>query len=235
MRCSQLLNSASAILCLACVVSGQTDQADRNKAAAQLMSDISSRALAGRPSIALISAISAEDGVLHLKESDILTEAELTLRRNGVPVIGACNGGDGLNCGRLVILIEADCKKGLLAPDPTALCAVHLKVAYWEDFMSSRLRQQTGGFSEVLSDEGVKLTAAPIDQVVQYQVSKWIESFALRYLRQILSDADPLSEPLVFPTPRRSLRRAMSEWRDPAALKSLSRCRPRSSLLRSFG
>jgi len=87
--------------------------------------------------------------------------------------------------------MESRCKcylfttpKGLVLTDPSVLCAVYLKVGYWEVFRSGRSESvPSTAFGEVIDDDGVKLTAGPFEELALKQLTAWIDTFALSYLR----------------------------------------------------
>jgi hypothetical protein len=139
--------------------------------------------LQGRPGIAIVGMVVVKGTETTLTNESVRDAAELILRRNSIPVVASCDGGSA-NCGRLGVMVRADCAKGLVLPDPSVLCAVYLKVAYREVFRSGRSESVPArAFGEVIDDDGVKLTAGPFEERALKQLIAWIDSFALSYLR----------------------------------------------------
>jgi hypothetical protein len=159
-------------------------QIDAANAQARRVLDQQAQAiLQGKPGIAIVGMVVVSGTETSLTNESVRDTAELVLRRNGIPIVSSCDGGS-TNCGRLGVMVRADCAKGLVLPDPSVLCAVYLKVGYRESFRSGRSDSVPARvFGEVIDDDGVKLTAGLFEDRALKQLTTWIEGFALSYLR----------------------------------------------------
>jgi hypothetical protein len=154
-----------------------------NAQARRVLDENAQAVLQGNPGIAIVGMVVVNGAETTLTNESVRDAAELVLRRNGIPIVASCDGGS-TNCGRLGVMVRADCSKGLVLPDPSVLCAVYLKVGYREVFRSGRSKSAPAKvFGEVIDDDGIKLTAGPFEDRALKQLTAWIESFALSYMR----------------------------------------------------
>jgi hypothetical protein len=154
-----------------------------NAQARRVLDQTAQTVLMGRPGIAIIGVVIVNGSETTFTKESVRDAAELVLRRNGIPIVASCDGGPA-NCGRLVVMVRANCAKGLVLPDPSVLCAVYLKVGYLEVFRSGRPESvPSTAFGDVIDYDGVKLTAGPFEEGALKQMTAWIDGFALSYLR----------------------------------------------------
>jgi hypothetical protein len=142
--------------------------------------------LQGRPDVTVSgtiklktsSGITTPKGLTDQKIADAI---ELILRRNGVPVVDACNRG--ANCGGLVAIVRASC----IDVSPV-VCSFGIELSYreWarpERPTSGRLISMAVLWGGDLTATGGLTTGDSLEKDVIEGLTSQAESFALAYLR----------------------------------------------------
>jgi hypothetical protein len=76
-----------------------------------ILDELAMKILQGRPAVAIMGISLVNGAPSKLTNASVRDSVELTLRRNGIPIVPSCEIGS--NCGRLVSAIRAKCVKDL--------------------------------------------------------------------------------------------------------------------------
>jgi hypothetical protein len=152
------------------------------------------RTMLGRPAIAIVGGAIFQGASAkitnRLTNELVRNAAELILRRNGVPVIPACDGAD-VNCAKLNVLVVASCTKTNLLPSDDRFCPFQVRVQYLENAYSIRPGSDPSGFSYrefcVTWEYPLLLPTVTSEKLLEDASRKaWteaLEQFSLYYLR----------------------------------------------------
>jgi hypothetical protein len=152
-----------------------------------MLDELTMKILQGRPAVAIMGMASISGAPSKLTNASVTDSVELTLRRNGIPIVTSCESGS--NCGRLVSAIRAKCIKDLFPPNPaggpTGVCSIYFRVEYRESVSSRRSSAvPAGSFGEIWADDGLGLmTDTSFEESAGKALTGAVEKFALSYLK----------------------------------------------------